>query len=207
MYEGRLLKKLAIQAVECGKGAWVKNMAKCCWVWGQVMEGDTIKDLPKLEIYFQVLPERWGTCGRRRWRINRSLPRMLSEIAALECESSCGVLGRKRDSNTMLKLRGGTAAFQIEVGMWRGAKREETVCKECSNGEVEDGCSVSLHGIPWGGTCVSQSDGLQGQWLEKQTAFVLSVVCLNYSILNHIRAMWCAGCGLWLVQTMSMDIF
>ena len=29
MYERRLLRKLARQAVECGKGVWVKNMAKC----------------------------------------------------------------------------------------------------------------------------------------------------------------------------------
>ena len=29
LYEGRLLKKIARQAVECGKGGWIKNMAKC----------------------------------------------------------------------------------------------------------------------------------------------------------------------------------
>ena len=28
-YEGRLLKKIVSQAVECGKGGWVKNMARC----------------------------------------------------------------------------------------------------------------------------------------------------------------------------------
>ena len=40
----------------------------------------------------------------------------------------------------MLKLRGGTAAFQIEMGRWHGMKREERVCKECDSGEVEDVC-------------------------------------------------------------------
>ena len=39
-----------------------------------------------------------------------------------------------------MKLRGGTAAFQIEVGRWRGIKREERICKECQSGEVEDVC-------------------------------------------------------------------
>ena len=29
----------------------------------------------------------------------------------------------------MLKLRGGTATFQIEMGRWHGLKREERVCK------------------------------------------------------------------------------
>ena len=38
----------------------------------------------------------------------------------------------------MLKLRGGTAVFQIEMGRWYGAKREERVCEECDRGEVED---------------------------------------------------------------------
>ena len=65
---------------------------------------------------------------------------MLNEIAALEGESSCAVLGRKRDRNMMMKLRGGTAAFQIEVGRWKGVVREERLCKECNSGEVEDAC-------------------------------------------------------------------
>ncbi len=29
MYEGRLLRKIARRAIECSKGIWVKNMAKC----------------------------------------------------------------------------------------------------------------------------------------------------------------------------------
>ena len=37
----------------------------------------------------------------------------------------------------MLKLRGGTAAFQVETGRWQGVKREDRVCKECGSGEVE----------------------------------------------------------------------
>ena len=40
----------------------------------------------------------------------------------------------------MLKLRGGTAAFQIKMGRWHGLKREEWVCKECDSREVEDVC-------------------------------------------------------------------
>ena len=40
----------------------------------------------------------------------------------------------------MLKLRGGMAAFQIEIGRWHGVKREERVCKECDCGEVENVC-------------------------------------------------------------------
>ena len=38
----------------------------------------------------------------------------------------------------MIKLRGGTAAFQIEVGRSQGVKRKERTCKECQSEEVED---------------------------------------------------------------------
>ena len=36
MYEGRLLRKIARRAIECGKGIWVKNMAKCVGAWRKV---------------------------------------------------------------------------------------------------------------------------------------------------------------------------
>ena len=38
----------------------------------------------------------------------------------------------------MAKLRGGTAELGIEIGRWHGLRREDRVCKECGNGEVED---------------------------------------------------------------------
>ena len=34
----------------------------------------------------------------------------------------------------MINLRGGTAAFQVETGRWRGVAREEAECKECGSG-------------------------------------------------------------------------
>ena len=41
---------------------------------------------------------------------------MIKEIVARECESSCAVMKRKRERRMMIKLRGGTAAFQIDRG-------------------------------------------------------------------------------------------
>ena len=115
---------------------------------------------------------------------------MLNEIAALEGESSCAVLGRKRDRNMMMKLRGGTAAFQIEVGRWKGVVREERLCHWMLRCHAWDIVRRPLM------KQVSQYDGFQGQCLEKQTAFILSMACTNYSILNYISAMWCARFGL-----------
>ena len=65
---------------------------------------------------------------------------MMTEIAAVELESSCVVLKRKRDRRMMIKLRGGTAALQIEVGRWQGVERKERTCKEYQSEEVEDIC-------------------------------------------------------------------
>ena len=60
----------------------------------------------------------------------------------MECEvtSSCAFSKTKAERRIMLKLRGGMAAFQIEMGRWYGLKGEEQVCKECDSGEVEDMC-------------------------------------------------------------------
>ena len=205
MYEGRLLRKLARQAVECGKGAWVKNMAKCCVEFGwQGMEADAIKDLSELEIRDMLSSIAWRKVGNMWKKEMEERPKlgMLNEIAALEYESSCAVVERKRDRNMMMKLRGGTAAFQIEVGRWKGVVREQRVCKECSSGDVEDVCHWMLRCPAWDSLRqplvdeVSQHDCFQGQCLEKQTASVLSMACTKYSILNYLSAMWCARFGL-----------
>ena len=205
MYKGRLLRKIARQAVECGKGIWVKNMAKCFVEFGwQGMDGNAITDLSEPEIRDMLSSIAWREVRYRWQKEMEERPKlgMLNEIAALEGESSCAVLERKRDRSMMMKLRGGTVAFQIEVGRWKGVVREERLCKECKSGEVEDVCHWMLRCHAWDIVRrplmeqVSQYDGFRGQCLEKQTAFILSMACTNYSILNYISAMWCARFGL-----------
>ena len=141
MYEGRLLRKIARQATECGKGIWVKNMAKCVgeFEW-QSIGGDAIKGLTDAEIGDMLTSVAWRKVRSMLMKELEERPKlgMMKEIAALELESSCAVLKRKRDRRMMIKLRGGTAAFQIEVGRWQGVKRKERTCKECQSEEVED---------------------------------------------------------------------
>ena len=46
-------------------------------------------------------------------------------------------------------IRGGIAAFQIEVGRWKGVVKEERLCKECNSGEGKMSatkCCVAMHG-------------------------------------------------------------
>ena len=41
---------------------------------------------------------------------------------------------RRLDRRMMMKLRGGTAGFEIETGRWRGVARDKRVCKLCDSG-------------------------------------------------------------------------
>ena len=81
--------------------------------------------------------------------------------------------------------------------------REERLCKECSR-EVEDVCHWLLHFPAWDIARrplveeVSLCHGFQGQGLEKQTAFVLSMACTKYSTIlvqcgmsDLARDVWC----------------
>ncbi len=125
MYEGRLLGKIARRAIECGKGIWVKNMAKCVgeFEW-QGVGGDAIKSLTDAEIDDMLSSVAWRKVRSMLMKELEERPKlgMLKEIAALELESSCAVLKRKRDRRMMIKLRGGTTAFQEGGKEWRGRR-------------------------------------------------------------------------------------
>ena len=62
---------------------------------------------------------------------------MIKLIVECEVKSSCAFLKAKSERRTMLKLRGGTAAFQIEMGRWHGVRKEDRICKKCGSGEIE----------------------------------------------------------------------
>ena len=74
---------------------------------------------------------------------------MMKLIVECEVESGCAFVKSNIERRMMLKLRGGTAAFQIEMGGWHGLKWEQQVCKECDSGEVEDVCHWPLQCSAW----------------------------------------------------------
>ena len=100
----------------------------------------------------------------------------------------------------MLKLRGGTAGFQIEMGRWHGLKREERVCKECDSGEVEDVCYWLLQCSAWGHLrqpLLEAMDEAREDFSVKcdgdRTVLVLArLACRNYHILSIINPLWSA---------------
>ena len=119
LYERRILMKIAKQAVECGKGVWIGNMAKCVGDFGwQSVGGDAIVDLTDSEIRAMLSSAAWRKVKNMLMKEVEERPklRMMKEIVNLECESSCAVVKRKEERSMLVKLKGGTAPFQIEVG-------------------------------------------------------------------------------------------
>ena len=95
----------------------------------------------------------------------------------------------------MLELRGGTAAFEIEMGRWHGVSREDRVCKECGSGEVEDVSHWLLRCAAWEAlrqplVQLFSEEEHQIRNDEQKAAGILSAACLNYSILSCIHNMW-----------------
>ena len=124
---------------------------------------------------------------------------MLKLILKCEVESSCTFLNSKVERRMMLKLRGGTAVFQIEMGRWHGMKREEWMCKECDSGKVEDVCHWLLQCSAWGHLrqpFLEAMDEVREDFSTKndgdRTAHILSLACRNYHILPIITSMWSA---------------
>ena len=50
---------------------------------------------------------------------------MMKLIGKCEVELSCALLKSKAERRMMLKLKGRTAAFRIEMRRWHGMKRED----------------------------------------------------------------------------------
>ena len=204
LYEGRILKKIARQAVECGKGVWIGNMTKCVGDFGwQSVGGDAIADLTDSEIGVMLSSAAWRKVKSMLMKEVEERPklRMMKEIVNLECESSCAVVKRKKERSMLMKLRGGTAPFQIEVGRWQGVDREERVCKDCQCQEVEDVCHWLIRCPAWDHlrqplmTEVNRCDRFKELSHSEQTAIILSLSCPNSSILKHLSSMWCARFG------------
>ena len=198
-YEGKLLKRIARQAVECGKGGWVKNMARCTDDFGWSGVGaDAVRSLSDSDIREMLTSSAWRNMMSMMNKDMEEKPKLcvLKEIADLKLETRCAMVKKKGDRSMLMKLRGGTAAFQIEIGRWRGMKREERICKECQSGEVENVCHWLLQCPTWDHLRqplireLGDQNMYRGSDVKKQTANILTVACSNKNILSCIRRMW-----------------
>ncbi len=143
VYEGRLLRKVVSQAVECEKGSWMRSIGRYVGKFGwQEMSGGVIRELSEADMKGILRSVAWRNV-REEWRKEmHEKPKltMMKQITECEVKSSYALLKSKAERKMILKLRGGTAAFQIEVGRRHGLKREEQVRKECDSEEVEYVC-------------------------------------------------------------------
>ena len=75
-YEGRLLRKVASQAVECEKGSWMRNIGRCVGkFWWQDVSGSVISELSEADLKGMLLSVAWrnvGMNGERRCMRSRS---------------------------------------------------------------------------------------------------------------------------------------
>ena len=140
-YDRRLLKKVSVKAIRLNKGTWIKKMNACCNNFGwQKMGMVQLKDMSENELKKMLESVAWRRV-RKEWSQdleNKPKLSMLKKIAEYEEESSCANMKMNSERRVLIKLRGGTAPFQMETGRWYGLKRRERVCKECDSGEVED---------------------------------------------------------------------
>ena len=107
---------------------------------------------------------------------------MLKKIAEYEEESSCANVKMKSERIALIKLRGGTAPFQMEMGRWHGLKREERVCKECDSREVEDVVHWLIRCPAWIGhreLLLKQCHDHSSNFDEDTTARLLCLACHN----------------------------
>ena len=56
VYEGRLLRKVASQAVECGKGSWMRSIDRCVGKFGwQDVSSGVIRELSETDVKGMLL--------------------------------------------------------------------------------------------------------------------------------------------------------
>ena len=55
IYEGRLLRKVVLQVVECGRGSWMRSIGRCIGRFGwQDMSGGVVWELSEAEVKMYV---------------------------------------------------------------------------------------------------------------------------------------------------------
>ena len=100
-------------------------MARCTDDFGwSGMEVDAVRSLSDSDVQEMLVSVAWRNVTSVMNKDVEEKPklRILKEIADLKLESRCALAKKKRERLMLMKLRGGTAAFQVEVGRWRGVK-------------------------------------------------------------------------------------
>ena len=91
-YDGRLLKRVSVEAIRLNKGTWIKKMNACCNDFGwQNVRVEQVKDMSENELKRMLESVVWRRV-RKEWSQeleNKPKLSMLKNIAEYEEESSC----------------------------------------------------------------------------------------------------------------------
>ena len=162
------------------------------------MGAEKVQNMSEAELKGMLESVAWQRV-RAEWSKDLEMKPKLSMLRRIvECgeESSCADVKAKRERRVLLKLRGGTAAFQVETGRWQGVKREDRLCKECTRNEVEDVTHWLLRCPAWNSHRQPLLPEVQSHTEDAEgTAHLLSLACRNYNILSTIMSMWYARFG------------
>ena len=92
----------------------------------------------------------WRKTGLKTLAANPIKLCILNSLCVNGFDGRCWKL-REKHRRVLMMLRGGTAPFQIETGMWKGVPREERVCRECGTNEEIEHCNLRLlYSVPGG---------------------------------------------------------
>ena len=203
MGEERLVKRVAMEALSLkGKVKWLENLEQCLvdFGWNDVRL-DGFRGMSNAEVKHMIKNCAWREVTTR-WAEEleeRSKLGVLKELVSGGFGARSVGVRRKKMRRILTMLRGGTAELQVEVGRWRGLKREERKCTECDSGEVEDVKHFLLR-------CKALRrereelmekmkkvvTGLDEVEEERNVAWILDLACRNESIARGVEKLWTA---------------
>ena len=201
LYEGRILKVAAMEAMKCG-GSWIMKLKECLKSFGWCGVGaEEVRGLSSGEVKAML-----ETCAKRmiedEWACELSTKPKLAILRLLKekgSESRCLDVASKSQRRVMMMLRGGTAPLMIESGRWQGLPREERMCRECQSGKVEDVSHWLLECDAW---CTERQPLLRcmrdfitdfdNLCDDDKLVWVLDKGCRHLSVLKVIMKMWTA---------------
>ena len=112
----------------------------------------------------------------------------------------------------LIKLRGGTPELQVEMGRWRGLRREDRKCAECGSGKVEDVKHFLMRCEAWNRErkeliekMKSLVAGLNEEEAERRLALILDLAC-KVSIQRCVEKVW-ASISNECTRDSSIDVY
>ena len=162
---------------------------------------DSLKGMSNAEVKYMIKNCAWREVTTTWEEELEERPKLcvLKELMSGGFEARSVGVRRKKMRRILTKLRGGTAELQVEVGRWRGLKREERKCTECDSGEVEDvehfliRCkALNREREELMEKMKKVVTGLNEVEEETKVAWILDLACRNESIARGVEKLWTA---------------